>query len=45
LTQKKEKSRSLLGLANYYRRFIEEFSKVVWTLSDLLKKWLSQEVG
>ena len=35
--------RSLLGLANYYSCFVQDFSKVARTLSDLLKKWLSQE--
>jgi hypothetical protein len=35
--------RSFLGLANYYRRFIRDFSKVARSLSDLLKKGVSQE--
>ena len=35
--------RSLLGLANYYHRFIRDFSKVARTLFNLLKKWLSQQ--
>jgi hypothetical protein len=30
--------RSFLGLANYYRRFIEGYSKKTTPLSDLLKK-------
>jgi hypothetical protein len=30
--------RSLLGLANYYHHFIQDFSKVARTLPDLLKK-------
>jgi hypothetical protein len=30
--------RSFLGLANYYRRFIKDYSKVAAPLSDLLKK-------
>ena len=33
-----KRARSLLGLANYYHRFIQDFSKVATTLSDLLKK-------
>ena len=36
-------ARSLFNLANYYRRFIQDFSKVAKILCDLLKKWLSQE--
>ena len=36
-------ARSLFGLANYYHRFLRGFSKVDRTLSDLLKKCLSQE--
>jgi hypothetical protein len=37
--------RSLLGLANYYHHFIQDFSKVARTLLDLLeKKWLSLEL-
>jgi hypothetical protein len=35
--------RSFFGLANYYRRFIRDFSKVARPLSDLLKKGVSQE--
>ena len=34
--------RSLVGLANYYHRFIRDFSKVDIILLNLLKKWLSQ---
>jgi hypothetical protein len=34
--------RAFLGLANYYRRFICNFSKIVEPLSNLLKKELSQ---
>jgi hypothetical protein len=30
--------RSFLGLANYYRQFIEGYSKKTTPLSDLLKK-------
>jgi hypothetical protein len=30
--------RSLLGLTNYHHHFMQEFSKVARTLSDLLKK-------
>ena len=32
------KLRSFLGLANYYRRFIKGYSKMVSPLTDLLKK-------
>ena len=39
--------RSFLGLANYYRRFVERYSRKVTALIDLLKKgekwcWSSQ---
>jgi hypothetical protein len=30
--------RSLLGLAKYYHHFIQDFSKVAGTLSDLMEK-------
>ena len=30
--------RSFLGLANYYRRFIKGYSKIVSSLTDFLKK-------
>ena len=35
--------RSLVGLANYYHHFIQDFSKVATIILNLLKKWLSQE--
>ena len=38
----KKKLRSLLGLAKYYCRFNQDFSKVARTLSNLVKKQLSQ---
>ena len=30
--------RSFLGHASFYRRFIKQFSKISWTLTNLLKK-------
>ena len=35
--------RSLVGLANYNHHFIQDFPKVARTLSNLMRKWLSQE--
>ncbi|XP_016675407.1 uncharacterized mitochondrial protein AtMg00860-like [Gossypium hirsutum] len=32
------KLRSFLGLANYYRRFIKSYSKIIAPLTDMLKK-------
>lgn len=37
--------RAFLGLASYYRRFIKDFSKIVWPLYDLLKKNKAYEWG
>ena len=30
--------RSFLGLANFYQRFIQDYTKVAWPLNDLMKK-------
>ena len=37
--------RSFLGLANYYRRFIDQFASIVHALLQLTKKQSSMEVG
>ena len=37
--------RSFLGLAGYYRRFIEGFSKIVKPLTSLLEKGRDSNVG
>ena len=37
--------RSFLGLSDYYRKFIPEFSKVASPLSDLTKKNMSKSGG
>ena len=35
--------RSFLGLAGYYRRFVEESSKIVAPLTALTRKWKKYE--
>ena len=37
--------RSLVGLANYYHRFIQDYSKVTRTLVNLLEKMAFPRVG
>ncbi|KAL5544161.1 hypothetical protein UlMin_007945 [Ulmus minor] len=37
--------RSFLGLANYYRRFLEEYSKTVAPLTELLKNCVTWDWG
>jgi hypothetical protein len=35
--------RSFLGLSNFYKKFIKDFSTLVKLLTNLLKKWGSFE--
>ena len=37
--------RSFLGLANYYRQFVEEYSKTVVSMTELLKKGVTWDWG
>jgi hypothetical protein len=38
LPMKLKEVRSFIGFANFYRRFIKDFSKICWLLHDLTKK-------